>query len=219
MEHPLPGPKALPAQGIQQTAIPLPSLSPQHQLLTAGRGLSMPPQGHETSLRCCHAPQTPAPGLLPGKAASAGPWGSRLQSGAARTSLRDRPCAGCPNKGTVVPCEGPGTPHRWRSRAKRVLDADSAPGCQVPVQRPYAGPASEGPHSWAGSWVGVSAGGLDSAGGAGKGCPACSETGPVWMSGRGGESGWGDGDLGGRVCREWGGARIPWPAASESGWT
>jgi len=68
MGQPLPGPKG--SQGMQQTAIPLPSPSPQHQLLTAAR--STAPHDHETSGRCCCVPQTPALGWLPGKAAGRG---------------------------------------------------------------------------------------------------------------------------------------------------
>lgn len=141
-----------------------------------------------------------APGWLPGKAASAGPRGKQVaEQGSSYLSKGLALHASCPNKGTVVPCEGPGMLCWRQSRVKSVLGADNVLGCQVLVQRPHGGPASGVSHSGRRQLGGCFRTGAGPGGRrGGKGCPACS--GPARMSGRGGESERADGDLGGRVC-------------------
>lgn len=198
---------ACPRDAANRHLSPLPSPFPQHQLLTAGRGPSVAPCSHETASRRCRAPQTSAPGWVPGKAAGAMATGEQVaEQGSSYLSKGRGPYAGCPNKGTAVPREGPGTPRWRRSGAKRVLGTDSAPGCQVPVRRPRVGLASEGPRSWHRQLGGCFCRRAGPGGRSREGVPcvlragACADERPR-MSGRGGESGWGDGDLGGRACQ------------------
>lgn len=142
MGQPLPSQKPLPAQGDTTNSNLSPA--PWHQLQTTGMAPGVPPHSHETSWRYCL-------GVPLRESSGCQAMGEQVvEQGSSYLSKGQALHASCPNKGTVMQCKGPGTPHWRQSRAKRALGADSVPSCQVSTHRPHMGLASKGPCSWHG---------------------------------------------------------------------